>query len=67
VLVLVRALAGESVPFSPRALEVTGVLALGPREEEDGRISMIRLTLDGPPDVPRARKQSRRSAEKGRP
>ena len=67
VLVLVRSLAGETVPFSPRALEVTGVLGIGPREEEDGCTSMIRLMLDRPPDVPRARKQSQRSAEKGRP
>jgi hypothetical protein len=67
VLVLVRSLAGKTVPFTRRALEVTGVLGIGPREEEDGRTSMIRLTLDRPPDVPRARKQSQRSAEKGRP
>jgi hypothetical protein len=67
VLVLVRSRAGESVPFSPRALEVTGVLDLGPREEEDGRTSMIRLTLDRPPDVPRTRKQSQRSADRGSP
>ncbi len=67
VLVLVRSLARESVPFNSRALEVTGVLDLGPREEEDGRTSMIRLTLDRLPDVPRARKRSRRSAERVRP
>jgi hypothetical protein len=31
-----------------RVLEVTGVLELGPQVDEDGRVSRIRILLEGP-------------------
>ncbi|MCI0586301.1 MAG: hypothetical protein L0323_05620 [Planctomycetes bacterium] len=36
------------VPFTPGPLLLTGTLALGPREEPDGRTSNLRLFLDPP-------------------
>ena len=48
VLVLVRSAKGQELGHIPRSLEVTGVLELGPREDEDGRVSMIRIALEGP-------------------
>jgi hypothetical protein len=49
VLVLVRSAKDREIAFIPRPLEVTGILEVGNREESDGRVSAIRLTLDGPP------------------
>jgi len=46
VFVVVRSLAAENVPFTPRPLEVTGVLDVGYRAEPDGRATHIRLILD---------------------
>ncbi|HTD64995.1 MAG TPA: hypothetical protein VK846_00490 [Candidatus Limnocylindria bacterium] len=37
------------VPFTPGLLLLTGTLAIGPRQEVDGRISSVRLELDPPP------------------
>ena len=48
VLVVVRSAKGKEVAYIPRPLEVTGVLELGPRVDEDGRVSRIRVVLDGP-------------------
>ena len=48
VLVIVRSQSGRAVPFSARALEVTGMLEVGNRQDQDGRVSFIRLVLDGP-------------------
>ncbi|MGZ6130983.1 MAG: hypothetical protein ACXWLF_03095 [Myxococcaceae bacterium] len=52
VFVVVRSLAGEPVPFTPRLLEVTGVLEVGYRAEPDGRATHIRLILDRLEDLP---------------
>ncbi len=49
VLVVSRSAAGQQLPFIDGALEVTGTLELGNRADEDGRVSAIRLVLDGPP------------------
>jgi len=49
VLVVSRSAAGQKLPFIEGALEVTGTLELGNRADEDGRVSAIRLVLDGPP------------------
>src|SRR5215471_7182834 len=57
VLVLVRSAKEKEIAFIPRLLEVTGILEVGNREEEDGRVSAIRLTLDGPP--PKAKRTTR--------
>ena len=39
---------GRTVPHRSGLLTVTGILQLGNREEPDGRISSVRLVLDGP-------------------
>ena len=49
VLVTVRSVAGETVPFMDGALEVTGTLEVGNRADQRGRVSAFRLLLDGPP------------------
>lgn len=36
------------VPYAPGLMLLTGMLSLGPREEADGRISLVRLALDPP-------------------
>jgi len=51
VYVVVRSAAGQEIPYSPRALEVSGVLEVGPRQEEDQRVTAIRLLLDRPQDL----------------
>jgi hypothetical protein len=48
VLVVVRSAAGKELAHIPRPLEVTGVLELSPRVDDDGRVSRIRVVLDGP-------------------
>jgi hypothetical protein len=50
VLVVSRAAAGQRIPFIEGRLEVTGTLELGSRTEQDGRVTHIRLHLDGPPN-----------------
>ncbi len=54
VFVIVGSLTGKAVPFIPRAVEVTGILEVGNRQETDGRVSFIRLVLDRPDGVPAA-------------
>jgi hypothetical protein len=49
VLVVSRSTAGQTLPFMQGALEVTGILEIGNRADEDGRVSAIRLLLDGAP------------------
>ena len=49
VLVVSRSAAGQQLPYIQGAVEVTGTLELGNRADEDGRVSAIRLILDGPP------------------
>jgi hypothetical protein len=39
---------GELVPYTPGAMLLTGVLSVGNKPEPDGRISVVRLTLDPP-------------------
>ncbi len=39
---------GELVPFTPGPMLLTGVLSVGNKPEPDGRISVVRLTLDPP-------------------
>lgn len=60
VFVVVRSAGDRAVAFRPGLLSVTGVLELGARAGPDGRVSSIRLLLDGPPRA--ARKPQRRSA-----
>jgi hypothetical protein len=46
VRVVVRSFAGKPIPYTPRLLEVTGVLSVGTRAEPDGTTSGLRLVLD---------------------
>lgn len=39
---------GELVPHTPGPMLLTGVLSVGNKAESDGRISVVRLTLDPP-------------------
>ena len=48
VLVIVRSAKGKEVPYIAHAIEVTGILEVGARAEEDGTVSAIRLILDAP-------------------
>ena len=60
VRVEVRSRRGKPVPFIPGLLEVTGVLEVGNRAEEDGSVSAIRLVLDQFKDK-KPRRQSKRN------
>jgi hypothetical protein len=42
------------VPFTPGLMLLTGTLSVGNREEPDGRVSTVRLTLDPPTTEQRA-------------
>lgn len=48
VLVVSPSAAGRVVPHQGGPLEVTGTLELGNRADADGRVSSIRVLLDGP-------------------
>jgi hypothetical protein len=54
VFVVVRSSAGREIPHTPRALEVTGLLEVGYRVEDDDRVTHVRLVLDRPQDLPGA-------------
>ncbi len=58
VQVSVPTLRGQTVPYVPGLMLLTGTLTTGNRVEPDGRVSLVRLALD-PPDV--AMKQSRQA------
>jgi len=64
VRVVVRSAKGKAIPFTPRALEVTGLLEVGNRVEDDGQMSAIRLILDGAEAPPDASKSSAKSSAK---
>ncbi len=42
---------GKVIPWMRGPLEMSGVFEVGNREEEDGRVSAFRLTLDGPSET----------------
>lgn len=48
VLVIVRTAKDRELDHIPRAVQVTGILEVGPRVEEDGQVSALRLILDAP-------------------
>ena len=50
VFVEVPRFADLAVPHTPGPLLLTGTLAVGRREEADGRVSLVRLTLDHDPE-----------------
>jgi len=51
VWVVVRSARGKQLAHIRRPLEVTGVLDLGSQVDEAGRVSTIRILLDGPSSV----------------
>jgi len=48
VFVAMRSARGREVPYRPGPLEVTGVLHVGNRADEDGRVTAFQVTLDRP-------------------
>ncbi len=54
VRVIVPSAKGKKIPFIARPIEVIGILEVGPRAEEDGTVSSIRLTLDPPQERPKS-------------
>jgi hypothetical protein len=54
VLVTVRSASDQEIPFYPGAIEVAGVLGVGPAADQDGRPSSFRITLDRPTDLERS-------------
>ena len=48
VLVVVPSARGRELAHIPRRLEAVGVLEVGPQADTDGRVSSIRLILEGP-------------------
>jgi hypothetical protein len=48
VYVTVPTCRDRQIPYAPGPMLLTGTLSVGNREEEDGRISIVRLALDPP-------------------
>jgi len=48
VRVIVRSAKEKKIPFIARPIEVTGILEVGPKPEDDGTVSSVRLILDAP-------------------
>jgi|SRR5215475_1597595 len=65
VRVIVRSAKGKKVPFIAREIEVTGILEVGARAEEDGTVSAIRLTLDAPQEPPNSASPSSSGTKQG--
>jgi hypothetical protein len=47
-------LAGEEIEFVPGAVEVIGTLQVGRAEDEEGRVSWLRVVVDDPPGTTKA-------------
>ena len=56
VLVIVKSARGKELAPLSRPVEVTGVLEVGTRVDDEGHVSNIRIVLDGP--APRSRPSS---------
>ena len=61
VLVMVPFRNRQKIPFVQGLLEVTGILEIG-NKEENGRVSSIRLIMDGPAENSDPTKRSRKSS-----
>jgi hypothetical protein len=48
VRVIVRSAKDKKIPFIAHTIEVTGILEVGTKAEEDGTVSSVRLILDAP-------------------
>jgi hypothetical protein len=66
VRVVVRSSPNQPIAFAPGALEVTGVLELGNRGDQEGRVSAVRLVLDRPEDLPKRAHVPGRDAKRAR-
>lgn len=64
VFVVMRSARGSEVPYRPGPLEVTGLLQVGNRADEDGRVAGFQILLEGPAARKRA-PSSQSSASKG--
>jgi hypothetical protein len=60
--VIVRSASDQEIPFYPGAIEVAGVLGVGPAADGAGHPSSFRITLDRPEDLERSAPPSRPSA-----
>ncbi len=67
VRVVVPSAKGKKIPFISRPIEVIGILEVGPRAEEDGTVSSIRLTLDPPQELPKPAAPSSSSIRRSAP
>lgn len=47
----------RQVPYAPGLILLTGTLSVGPRDETDGRVSLVRLALDPPEAFTAKRRQ----------
>jgi hypothetical protein len=47
-------LAGEEIEWVPGAVEVIGTLQVGRAEDEEGRVSWLRVVVDDPPSTTKA-------------
>jgi len=52
VRVIVRSAKEKKIPFIARPIEVTGILEVGSKAEDDGTVSSVRLILDAPEQPP---------------
>ena len=52
VLVVVPSARGQELAHIRRPLEAKGILEVGPKADEEGRVSGLRLILDGPEAAP---------------
>jgi hypothetical protein len=55
VRVRVREAEGAQVPWTPRPIEVVGTLEVGREEDDEGRVSFVRVVLEDP--SPAAKRQ----------
>jgi len=65
VRVTVRSAKGKMVQYIARSIEVTGILEVGQRAEEDGTVSAIRLILDAPQEPPNSAAPSSSANRRG--
>ncbi len=58
ILVVVRGAKNAVISHTARPLQVTGILEVGPRTEDNGASTMLRILLDRPQDIPASEKRS---------
>ena len=64
VFVVLRSATGKEVAHKPMALEATGILEIGPKTDEDGHVTRIRLVLDKPDPLSSPKSPAKKVAKK---